>query len=90
MDYDIQSWSPNAIVMRKEVLCGIELFTIDLNTKSVSGAGHRINDEPMCQTDKDDKANWNYQLTNGFDVYWKLRQKARPWPLRVIQSFFGN
>ena len=91
VDYDIQSWTSNAIVMRRDYPCSVELFTIDLNTRSVSGAGHRTNDnQPLCKTSKTAKADWTYQLAKGFDVYWNLRQKARPVPLRIIQSFFGN
>ena len=33
---------------------------------------------------------WNYQLTNGFKIYWEQRQKARPLPLWLIQTLFGN
>jgi hypothetical protein len=39
---------------------------------------------------KDEKQAWSYQLVKGFDIYWKLRQNARPLVLRVFQSFFGN
>jgi hypothetical protein len=91
VNYDIQSWTQDAIVLRRDSLCATELFTIDLNTKAVSGAGHRNNDYPMlCKTETSDKAEWTYQLTNGFNIYWGLRQKARPLVLRVIQSTFGN
>lgn len=91
VDYDIQSWTADAIVLRRDFPCSTELFTIDLNTKAVTGAGHRINDqEPLCKMDKSDKSNWVFRLSNGFNVYWGLRQKARPLMLRVIQSIFGN
>jgi hypothetical protein len=91
VEYEVQSWTPDAIVIRKDFPCATELFTIDLNTNAVSGAGHRINDNsPLCKTDKDEKDSWTYQLSNGFNVYWGLRQKARPLMLRVVHSFFGN
>jgi hypothetical protein len=91
IDYDIQSWTPDAIVMRRDYECATELFTIDLNTKAVSGAGHKTNtDEPGCKMNTDGKATWTYQLVKGFDVYWALRTKARPLPVRMIQSMFGN
>src|ERR1035437_5319196 len=44
VDYDIQSWTQDVIVLRREYPCAIEVFTIDLNTKTASGAGHRVND----------------------------------------------
>lgn len=91
VDYDMQSWTPDAIVMRRDYECATELFTIDLNTKAVTGAGHKINqDTPGCKMDTDAKATWTYQLVNGFDVHREIRRKARPWPLRVLQSIFGN
>ncbi len=91
VDYDIQSWTPAAIVLRRDFLCGTELFTIDLNTKVVSGAGHRTHEnERGCKINQNDKTNWSYQLSNGFKIYWGLRQKARPMMLRGIQSIFGN
>lgn len=91
VDYDIQSWTPAAIVLRKDALCATELFTIDLNTKVVSGAGRRTHEnEPGCKISQNDKTEWSYQLSNGFKVYWGLRQKERPLILRVVQSIFGN
>lgn len=89
--YDIKSWTPDAVVMVRDDLCATEIFTIDLNTKAVTGAGHLTNQgNGFCSSNKDEKDTWSYQLANGFRVYWELRQKARPWPLRVIYSLFGN
>jgi len=91
INYDIQSWTPDAIVMRRDYECATELFTIDLNTKAVSGAGRKTNqDTPGCKMNTDDRPTWTYQLVKGFDVYWALRSKARPLPVRIIQSLFGN
>jgi len=91
VDYDIQSWTPDAIVMRKDDLCATEVFTIDLNTKAVSGAGHTTHEtDAFCAMNHSDRKNWTFQLSNGFKTYWELRQKARPMPLRVIYAFFGN
>ncbi|WP_263418414.1 hypothetical protein [Terriglobus albidus] len=90
--YDIQSWTPDAIVMRRDYECATELFTIDLNTRAVTGAGHKTNqDQPGCKVNIfDGKETWTYQLVKGFDVYWAFQTKARPFPLSVIQSMFGN
>jgi hypothetical protein len=92
VDYDIQSWTRDAIVLQREYPCAVELFTIDLNTKAVTGAGHRThNDWALCKLDETNgKTEWSFQLSNGFNVYWGLRQKARPLALRIVQSVFGN
>jgi hypothetical protein len=91
VDYDIQSWTPDAIVMRKDDLCATEVFTIDLNTKAVTGAGHTTHEtDAFCAMNPSDQKNWTFQLSNGFKTYWELRRKARPLPLRVIYSVFGN
>jgi hypothetical protein len=91
VNYDIQSWTQDAIVLHREYPCSLEVFTIDLNTNAVSGAGHRINDDwTLCKMDNNGKPEWAFQLSNGFNIYWELRKKARPLMLRVIQSVFGN
>ncbi len=94
VEYDIQSWTSDAIVLRKDLPCTTEIFTVDLNTKTVSGAGHRINENELyCKSitkDQKERSSWTYQLSNGFQIYWGLRQKARPLLLRIIQSIFGN
>ena len=91
LEYDIENWTSAAIVFRNDSLCATEVFTIDLNTKAVSGAGHRINkDNYYCKIYGGNEESWKYQLSNGFKVYWEQRQRARPLPLRLIQTFFGN
>ena len=96
VEYDVQSWTPDAIVMRRDFPCSTEIFTIDLNTKAVTGAGHRINENDLfCKSPspaepQKERSTWTYRLSNGFQIYWELRQKARPVFLRVIQSLFGN
>lgn len=93
VQHDVQSWTDAAIMLKDTDLCVEEVYTIDLNTKSVSGAGRRINgDTPFCKLSPASKAEteWTYRMENGFRVYWDIRNKARPWPLRVIQSLFGH
>ena len=91
VSYDIQSWTPDAIVMVRDEFCATEVFTIDLNTKAVTGAGHTTHEtDAFCMSNKSEKNTWSFQLGNGFKTYWELRQRARPMPLRVIYSFFGN
>ncbi len=89
--YKIESWTDNAIVFQDEELCSTTIFTIDLNTQTVSGAGHLTNqDTKACKMNFAGKPSWNYLLSKGFDVYWKLRQKARPLPLRLVDTLLGN
>ncbi len=91
IEYDVESWTATAIVLRNNFPCTTELFTIDLNTKAVSGAGHSINNDGVfCKVYGSKEESWKYQLSNGFNVYWEQRKKARPLPLRLIQTFFGN
>lgn len=42
-DYDITKWDANSIVFKSDYPCAQEVFTIDRNTKFVSGSGHSIN-----------------------------------------------
>jgi hypothetical protein len=49
VEYDVESWNEASIVLRNDSLCVSEVFTIDLNTKAVSGAGHPINDSEYCK-----------------------------------------
>lgn len=93
VQHDVQSWTDAAILIKDTDLCVEEVYTIDLNTKSVSGAGRRINsDTPFCKLSPVSKAEskWTYRMENGFSVYWEVRNKARPWLLRVIHSLFGH
>ena len=91
VEYEVESWSATTIVFKNESLCISEVFTIDLKTESVNGAGHPINkDVEYCEKYGTKEESWNYRLSNGFEVYWAERQKARPILLRIIQAFFGN
>jgi hypothetical protein len=91
VEYEIESWSDAAIVFTNDSPCAVEVFTIDLNTEAVTGAGHPVNeDSPLCRMSPQQEKHWNYRLADGFKVYWELRQKARPLPLRLIQTLFGN
>jgi len=93
-EYQVTSWTENSIIFSDEALCAITIYTIDLNTETVSGAGHKIKeDTQFCHNLASSPAShehWGFLLKNGFDVYWEMRQKARPYPLRLFHSFFGN
>ena len=93
--YDIVSWTPAAIHMRNEKMCAIEEFTIDIATKTVSGYGHQINkNDPSCRVTwgikSKDPEEWQYQMVDGYKVWTEQHKNARPYLLRLIQSFFGN
>jgi hypothetical protein len=102
--YDIQSWTPTSITFGDSedndplhTACASETYTIDLATKTVSGAGHSTNQDinKWCKASKisgmsGSKDNWTLLMSNGFNVYWELRKKARPLALRLIQTMFGN
>lgn len=89
--FDIEKWTTDVIVFADESLCATTVYTIDLNTQVVSGAGHLTNhDSTVCKMNFKSKERWSLLLSNGFNVYWKLRQQERPWLLRTIQSLFGN
>ena len=91
VEYDIKSWTKESIVLKNDGLCVSETYTIDLNTKAVSGAGHRVNgDTDYCKLSPAEETEWSYRMEKGFPVYWDVRSKARPAALRVIQSFFGH
>ena len=91
VEYEVESWSTTTVVFKNEALCAIEVFTIDLKTESVNGVGHLINkDGEYCKRFAIKEENWSYRLSDGFKVYWEHRQKARPLPLRLVQTFFGN
>jgi hypothetical protein len=90
-DYDVESWTDAAIILRNAYPCATEVFTIDLNTDAVTGAGHPTNqDSDYCRVYGGKEKSWTYQLTDGFKVYWEQRQKARPLALRLFQTLFGN
>jgi hypothetical protein len=64
---------------------------MDTNTESLSGLGRATNDEnTWCKSHPSTERECTYRMEDGFKVYWALRQKERPAPLRVIQSFSGN
>ena len=91
VDYELESWSATTIVFKNDALCSTEIFTIDLNTNSVNGVDRPINkDLEACKKYGAKEREWGYRLSDGFNVYWAERQKARPIPLRVFQAFFGN
>ena len=95
VEYKIDSWTDTTIVFKDEYEypCFTEIFTIDKITKSVNGVGRQLDtakDECKAFPLAENETNWSYRLSDGVDVYLQLRKKVRPFPLRLIQTFFGN
>lgn len=85
--FSIEKLTTDAVVFADIGECATTVYTIDLNTKVVSGAGHLTNqDDAVCKMNFRSRDHWSVQLENGFDIYWKLHQAERPWLLRVIQA----
>ena len=80
---------------RSEALCAVVIYTIDLKTESVNGVEHEVNkDDAGCKQYASfigsSEERWSYRLADGFEVYREQLRKARPMPLRLIQTLFGN
>jgi hypothetical protein len=93
IEYEIESWSPTTVVFKLDDPwhCIVETFTIDLLTKSVNGIGRVTKDATDnidCKYAKEE--GWNYHLVNGSKVDQEQRQKARPYPYRLLQALFGH
>jgi hypothetical protein len=91
--FDIVSWTENSVVFKDSSMCAETIYTIDLKTETVAASGHVTNeDDKFCKSplSVSSRKTWKLQLSKGFDVYWELRKKARPYLLRVIHSLFGN
>ena len=94
-DFEIKSWTQDALVFVNEHMCFSETYTVDFANKSVTGGGHRTNNQlDYCNMNgglnKNPEQNWQYQMVDGMKVYWEEHKKARPWLLRFIQACFGN
>lgn len=77
--------------MALDGLCGDEVYTIDLNTIAVSGAGRRNGKGAhLCDDQAGAEGPWSYRMESGFPVYWRERDEARPALLCVMQGIFGH
>lgn len=89
-EYPIQSWSTTTIVFTYDGLCATNVYTIDLKTQTINWVGHTIEGpKSLCLPTASRKDHWSYQLEAGFPTYWKLRQQARPFLMRLMQAVFG-
>ena len=90
-DYEVTSWANGIITYGSDDLCASESFSIDTNTKAVSGLGRATHeDEKYCNLHPPTDREWTYRMEDGFKVYWNVRQANRPLALKVVQSFFGD
>ena len=87
IEYDIKSWTKDSIVFFTDGMCYHEIYTFDLNSKTITGAGI-FDNHPTCSNFR--HANVTYRLEDGFAVYYKLKREASPWLLKVLFSVFGN
>jgi len=61
VDNDVESWTAESIVLRNDAPCATEVFTIDLNTEAVSGAGRLINKDSLhCKMYPVEEESWRY------------------------------
>jgi len=93
IEYDIKSWTKDSIIFVTSAICYDEIYTLDLNSKTINGvekfANHAANDT-YCTKPIASHVNTTFRLENGYDVYTKLKREASPWLLKVIFSIFGN
>lgn len=91
IEYEVERWDSAVIVFKAESECAVERFTIDMASETVNGVGQATNaDGPLCKFREGKEKRWTYRLSDGFPVYWDIRSKARPLPLRLLQTLFGN
>jgi len=92
VEYEVKSWTKNSIVYSEQNLCSETIFTIDLNSKTVTGVERFANNAPnkdFCQPKSSNK-NTVYKLENGYTVYNNLRKEASPYFLKLVFALFGN
>jgi len=93
IEYDIQSWTKDAIVFSKYGICYEEVYTIELNSKTVNGVEKFVDNSPTKGYCKDPGPRHRFNtfiLENGFAVHRSLTREASPWLLKVVFSLFGN
>ena len=93
IQYDIASWGKFAIVYFKSNLCFDEIYTIDLNSKTVNGTekySPNVPNKSYCKPPDKNYKEVVYKLDDGYSVYSKLRREASPYLLKIVYSLFGN
>lgn len=74
--YEITHWDEHILIYTQSAQCVDYVYTVNRDTEQVSGIRKlKKGMEKACpETSKELKL----RLTNGFDVYWKMQQDARP------------
>jgi hypothetical protein len=92
IEYDLESWTKDTIVYSNTNICYKEIFTIDLNAKTINGVEKFLDNgrKGYCKKPKDNYKEVVYRFEDGYTVYEKLKKEANPWLLKVIYSIFGN
>ena len=93
IEYDIKSWTKDSIVFVTSGICYDEIYTLDLNSKTVNGvekfSNHATNNK-YCNQPEAGHVNTTFRLANGYAVYRKLKREASPWLLKIVFSLFGG
>jgi len=92
-EYDVTSWTKDAIVYANYGACFTEIYTIDLNSKIVNSTekfSANVPNPKYCEAPGSGHVDAKYKLDDGYTVYNKLTRDASPYLLRVIYSLFGN
>lgn len=91
IEYPIERWDNGIVVFKSDADCATELFTIDLMSETVNGAGRATNpDAAICKFRPGKEEKWTYRLADGFPVYWAMRAQSRPLPLKLFHALFGR
>jgi hypothetical protein len=91
-EYVVQRWTKESIVLGNDGECAEEIYSIDLNTKAVSGAGRRIHsDDPICKVFASAETEWATgwrvapRFTGGQDEGTTARASYAPGGLRKLR-----
>lgn len=84
--YEIAQWDARNLTYITDAGCVNYVYSVDRITKQVSGI--RTIKSGMETECKDVEKELKLRLTDGYDVYWKLQEKARPVALNVAVLVF--
>lgn len=90
--HDISRWDGNIISIAETTLCSDETFELNGNASTlVHDVKPTDSTASFCKPPPGEaRRSEHYELSKGFDVYWAMRQSARPRLLKAIQALFGN
>ena len=85
--YEISNWDDHIIVYKDSALCMDSIYTINRDTKQVSGI--RIPNEGKEKICSASNKELRSRLTNGFDVYWDMQKEVRPIFINYLALFLA-